>query len=164
MIRLLPERKANRLPDFDYSSPGIYFLTLCAKDKAALFGSFSDWNAHKPPKLHLSSAGECVENAVRDLDRQIGVNVLHSVLMPNHLHLLLRLSGEDPVSPASRANQRIPRLISAMKRRCNAEAGEQLFQRSYYDHVIRDEADFRRIWEYIETNPMKWSEDRFYTD
>ena len=65
---------------------------------------------------------------------------------------------------ASSPTQSVPQLIRSFKTLVTKELGEQIWQRSYYDHVIRDEADYLRIAEYIQKNPARWREDRFYTD
>ena len=56
----------------------------------------------------------------------------------------------------------IPRFVASLKRFSNQEIGENIFQRSYHDHVIRGEQDYLKIWEYIDTNPLKWELDCFF--
>ena len=63
---------------------------------------------------------------------------------------------------STRANEKIPRMVAAFKRFCNAEIGRDIFQRTYFDRVIRDEHDYEMIWNYIDTNPAKWENDCFY--
>ena len=58
----------------------------------------------------------------------------------------------------------IPNAVGAIKRLTQRELGQMIFQRSYHEHVIRNEADYRQIWEYIDTNPAKWAEDRYYRE
>ena len=55
-------------------------------------------------------------------------------------------------------------LISTIKRFTNKKCGTQLWQRSYHDHVIRNDSDYLEIWNYIDGNPTKWTEDRYYTE
>lgn len=62
-----------------------------------------------------------------------------------------------------RANQTIPAFVSTLKRMTNRTAGVQLWQRGYYDHIIRDQLDYDTIWHYIDENPAKWPHDQFYT-
>ena len=64
---------------------------------------------------------------------------------------------------SSRPTQLLSRVIAALKRFTNREAGQSLWQTSYYDHVIRNEADAFRVREYMENNPARWQEDRYYT-
>ena len=94
-----------------------------------------------------------------------GVTVDKYVIMPNHIHLILLV--EDTASAGtSRApsptNAVIPHFVSTLKRFCHRDIGTQIFQRSYHDHVIRDEADYLKIWQYIDNNPARWQEDCFY--
>lgn len=77
-----------------------------------------------------------------------------------NIHLLISLSDGAAGSP--RPTQRIPRIVSALKRLTNSSTGEKLWQVSYYDHVVRNEEDFLRIWEYIDTNPTRWAEDEYH--
>ncbi len=94
-----------------------------------------------------------------------GVFVDKYVIMPNHVHLIIRVNrSEDGAPRSSRPTRLIPRIIAAMKRFSNQEAGFNMWQTSYHDHIIRSEADYRRIWEYIDTNPSKWREDCYYED
>ena len=94
--------------------------------------------------------------------------------MPNHLHLLIRIDSEDiryeedsmgGESPSPTLSDIICSLkslttkISKEKGLCN----KTIWQRSFHDHIIRNQADYQRIWQYIDTNPVKWSEDCFYT-
>lgn len=62
------------------------------------------------------------------------------------------------------ANEIIPKLVSSLKRYTNKQAGIDLWQRSYYDHIIRTQKDYDQIWEYIDTNPIKWEIDKYYTE
>ncbi len=69
-----------------------------------------------------------------------------------------------PPPTVTPANALFLHYVSALKRFSNRNAGEELFQRFYHDHVIRGDADYQRIWEYIDTNPTKWENDCFYTE
>ena len=92
------------------------------------------------------------------------------VIMPNHIHLLIYISNKEEVfgkgtsRTPSPTNALIPQYISTLKRLCNKEFGQNIWQRSYHDHVIRDCADHDLIWQYIDTNPARWEQDRFYTE
>jgi REP element-mobilizing transposase RayT len=85
--------------------------------------------------------------------------------MPNHVHLIVRVTTAGNGAPgSSRPTQTIPQVVAALKRFSNQEAGIKLWQTSYHDHIIRNEADYLRIWNYIDTNPAKWREDCYYTE
>ena len=94
------------------------------------------------------------------------------VIMPNHIHLLLSVAVESGTSRAPsptttqkafRANQAVPHAISTLKRFVNRDVGYNVFQRSFHDHVIRGEQDYREIGQYIDQNPQKWQLDSFFT-
>ena len=102
-------------------------------------------------------------------DRIDGLRVEKYVIMPNHVHLLLRIDGMitgadgGPPRASAPTYATMPSAIGALKRLIHREAGQAIFQRSYHEHVIRSEADYREIWSCIDTNPAKWAEDRYYT-
>ena len=86
------------------------------------------------------------------------------IIMPNHVHLLIRVAAGD--SGASRMPRPtdgiVPKFVSALKRFTNKENHVQLWQSGYYDHIVRDENDFLRTWQYIDNNPAAWLEDKYY--
>ena len=81
--------------------------------------------------------------------------------MPNHIHLLIMVYNCDNAI-TSGANSAIPRLISTLKRFVNKEVGIDVWQRSYHDHIVRNERDYDEIWQYIDENPLKWKLDCYY--
>ena len=163
----LPLRKRNRLPEFDYSTPGAYFITVCTENKRNLFGQIVGGGAFDAPQMHLSPAGQIVQKYILSGNRIAGVTVDKYVIMPNHLHLIIFVDSKSDGGTSrapSPTNALIPHFVSTMKRFCNKDAGVNLFQRSYHDHVIRGEEDYLKIWQYIDTNPIKWNEDCFYNE
>ena len=90
-----------------------------------------------------------------------GVRVDHYVVMPNHVHMILVLPEDG--GRALRAPT-LSRIIRAWKETVTKTLGRPIWQRSFYDHIIRDENDYRQIWNYIDTNPAKWAGDRYYID
>ena len=166
MAENLPRRKSPRLPGWDYSAPGAYFVTVCTREKEKLLGKVVGGGIYDAPQMRLSQYGTAVEEGLREMGDCAGVTVEKTVIMPNHIHLLLlvrKLPGGSSQAP-NPTNATIPKFISLFKRRCNRLCGENVLQRSYHDHVIRDEADYRRIWTYIDENPAKWREDCFYCE
>ena len=157
----LPKRKSNRLSDYSYSQHGCYFLTLCSINKLPLFCRIKEGTVSEPPTIQLSNYGTIVEKQLQSMqDIYADIHIEKYVIMPNHIHLLIFIRQSD--SSSQPANDRIPSLISTLKRFTNKTAGVTLWQRSYYDHVIRDESDFLTRWKYIDDNPAKWMLDRFY--
>ena len=96
------------------------------------------------------------------------ISVEKYVIMPNHIHLLISLnfangrSGPPVPTIINNANSEISKFVGTFKRFTNKEYGKNIWQRSFYDHIIRGEEDFKEIWEYIDGNPQKWREDRIY--
>ena len=80
--------------------------------------------------------------------------------MPDHIHLIVTVNSGQSGTPAPtrdiNKNSEISKFVSTLKRFCNKEYGENIWQRSYYDHIIRDQNDYNEVWEYIENNPKKW--------
>ena len=173
----LPVRKPNRLKEYDYSTPGAYFLTVCTRDRRRILsrieappdGAVGEGLA--PPAVLLYEAGALVEKQIRDLpDRFENLFVDRFVIMPNHIHLLLSVSyGPGGASPSPTDKTDVTAVIGTFKslttRLWHTIGGTgPLWQRSYYDHVIRGEDDYRAIAEYIDANPARWREDEFYTE
>lgn len=159
----LPRRKPNRLPNYDYSQAGYYFITLCTKDKQPLFWQPSvGADIIRPPQgVPLSSIGRVVDEAIRAIPAHYpNVALDKFVVMPNHIHLILVLGadadGRPQVAPT------VSRVMKQFKGAVSKRAGIPLWQKSFHDHVIRGEADYRRIWNYIDANPRKWREDCYY--
>jgi len=84
-----------------------------------------------------------------------GISLMHYVIMPNHVHMLLLLN---------RSNTSVSTVVNQMKRHISLQTGRPIWQKSFFDHVVRNEADYLRIWEYIDENPKKWSIDRYNPD
>ena len=164
-----PQRKQNRLLGYNYDRPGYYFITVCANERAEFFWEASAMRSVgadiiRPFSPALSQYGCLVEQAIQDIPQHYaGVRVDKYVVMPNHIHMILSLarSGGRIISAPTKA---IPTIVGQMKRVVSKKAGFPMWQKSYHDHIIRGEADYRRIWEYIETNPAKWREDCYYEE
>ncbi|MBR5437584.1 MAG: transposase [Clostridia bacterium] len=165
-----PIRKPNRLKHYDYGSNGMYFITICTKNKAHILGKIVGATIGRPPRICLSRCGEITKYAIENINSFYpAVSVVKYVIMPNHIHLIVTVNKPDSdKNGTSRApsptNAVIPRVISTFKRLVNKDTGKDTFQRSYHDHIIRNEKDYEKIWEYIDTNPMKWESDCFYSD
>ena len=84
------------------------------------------------------------------------------VIMPNHIHMLIHVESENGPMWASAPTQSISNRIRSFKTLVSKQLGVSIWQRSYYDHVIRNEQDYLRIWQYLDDNPAKWAEDEYY--
>ena len=115
------------------------------------------------PQIRLSQSGEIARKQLENM-AQFYENVILEkyVIMPNHIHLLLHITGHFETNPASRQDAAVSRFVGTFKRFCNKQIGKNIWQTSFHDHVIRGEADYQQIWMYIETNPARWEKDCFY--
>ena len=166
-----PVRRNNRLETWNYSSNGAYFITICIQNRQCLLSHIVGGGVLDAPYVQLTETGEVVDYRIREMNRQYPeVQTEKYVIMPNHIHLLIRIAKEGnvissgPSGTPAPTNAVIPAYISTLKRLCNQKLGKNIWQRSYHDHIIRNEADYQRIWSYIDTNPAKWEEDCFYTE
>ena len=154
----LRERKSPRLKDYDYSHPGAYFVTICTKDKQCILGEIVGEGLCPLPKNTLTPIGKEIEKSVQFLiENYKGGSIPKYVIMPNHIHLIVVLedSGGDGTPP-------LQNVVRGLKSYTSNKYGEMLWQRSFHDHIIRDAQDYQKIWEYIDTNPLKWELDCFY--
>lgn len=165
----LPKRRSPRLKGYDYGTGGAYFITICVQNRRCIL---SEIMASKitvgeglaPPEVQLTDKGRVAEEQLVLLpDRFPSVAIDKYVIMPNHIHLIIRLQeAAGGASPSPTVTQVIGTFKSLATRLCEGET--KLFQRSFYDHVIRNEADYREIWTYIDQNPAKWNDDCFYVE
>ena len=156
----LPKRKSNRLPDFDYRTPGAYFITICTKDRKCLLWDTVGASIARP---QLSKYGLVVHKAICDIPKHYpAISIDHYVVMPNHVHLLLQINtdadGRPMVAPT------ISTVVQQFKGIVSKQIGHSIWQKLFHDHVIRNAADYMKIWEYIENNPLQWKLDCFYSE
>ena len=163
----LPQRKPTRLKAYDYSAAGAYFLTICTEGKRCILSRILPVGGGvlDAPRTQLTPFGKIVESTIHDLDSHYSdLSVDQYVIMPNHIHLLISVKddGASRTPPPTKANERIPSFVSTLKRFTNRACGVSLWQRSFHDHVVRGESDYRAIWAYIEENPLRWEKDRYF--
>ncbi|MGN0530258.1 MAG: transposase [Eubacterium sp.] len=156
----LPKRKPNRLKEFDYSTNGAYFITICVKDRKCVLGKIVGEGLCALPKIELTPIGNEIVNSIKYINKNYeNVFIEKYVIMPNHIHLIVILDNQT----GGRGNPPLQNVIGQLKSYTTKKYGKQLWQRSYYDHIIRNEDDYLNIWEYVNSNALKWAEDEFYT-
>ncbi len=164
----LPKRKPTRLKNYDYSSEGAYFVTICTHNRQNILSNVVGDGVHDIPQINLSQHGKVTEKYILIMNSKYdNIFIDKYIIMPNHIHIIIRIakSLENGLSQAPNpTNSIVPKFISLFKRYCNREIGHNIFQRSFHDHIIRGENDYLKIWNYIDLNPAKWKEDRFYTE
>lgn len=152
-------RKQLRLKNYDYKNNGAYFITICTVGKRHILGKIVGGDAYIAPHIELSEYGVTVEKYVKNIK---GLDTY--TIMPNHIHMIIRIGFDsDGTMWASSPTRGIPQLIKSFKTMVSKECGTTIFQRSYYDYIIRSEPDFTEKQNYILSNPGKWVEDEYYS-
>ena len=152
----------SRLPNWDYSDSGYYFITICSKDKEDFFGNILN------NKMHLSKIGEITNKCWLEIPNHFPfVELDKFVVMPNHIHGIIIIHDalrRDGACPVSTKSNTLGNIIGSFKSVVTKYTNKQkiLFkwQSRYYDHIIRNEKEFYRIKQYIKDNPMNWETDR----
>lgn len=177
MENRLPQRKHIRLKEYDYSQSGIYFITICTKERRHILSNIMpagdgpigpvgrDDLGAPPVQVVLTPIGKIVQKYLNSISKAYPwVTVEHSVIMPNHVHVLLWFHEDGGRrAGSSRPTQLLPRIIAAWKRFTNRDTGRSLWQSGYYEHIIGDDNDFLNHWTYIDQNPARWAEDEYFT-
>ena len=161
---ILPKRKNTRLKNYNYNTPGVYFVTICVKDRKQLLSKITVGDGVLDvPKNILLNYGKIADKYINQLNNFYdNISIDKYVVMPNHIHLLIRIFNKGGTSRTpSPTNNMVAMLVSTFKRFCNKEYGEDIWQRSYHDHIIRGDEDYEKIWEYIDTNVLRWEDDCF---
>ena len=153
-------RKPTRLRGFDYTQKRAYFVTACTHERCAILADICRGGALLLP------IGEIVAKEIQRLPQTYAVSIDKYVIMPNHIHMILVLENRAQAEMIS-----VSDILCALKSRttklANAldeQPGRMIWQRSFHDHIIRDEKDYLKIWQYIDENPRKWELDCFYQD
>jgi len=157
-MRELPQRKPNRLAGYDYSQNGAYFITICVKGRHEIL-----WQSVVGAACghtQLSKIGNTVENETLRLNSIYdNVSLDCYVVMPNHIHMILFVTSNERTQFAPT----ISRVIKQWKGSITKQIGFSLWQKSFHDHIIRNDDEYRHVAEYIKNNPNNWEQDRFYS-
>lgn len=154
-------RQSIRLRHYDYRQAGAYFVTLCTQGRELTFGEIV------ADAMHRNAYGAIVAEDWMALATQFGyVDLDTFVVMPNHLHGII-VMDDTPGQAGKRLS--LGRIVGTFKTQSTKHVNEwretpgaPLWQRNYYEHVIRDAADWERIREYIVANPARWTQDEEY--
>ena len=182
----LPKRKDLRLKHYDYSSAGAYFVTICTKDRKRILsniikpsvgvGALDDplngfLNEPQIPQIQLTEIGKVTEKYLLSSENIPGVKIDRYVIMPDHIHVIIFLYPDKYTSRkdgSSRAptptNEMLPHIVSTFKRFCNREIGNNIFQRGYMEHIVRDREDYETRAKCIYENPIRWYYDELYAE
>src|SRR5271155_3295996 len=166
----LPRRRSIRLPDFDYSHPGSYFVTILSHDAKLIFGELI------LGRMKLSAIGSIVSDCWRDIPIHFpGIELSEFIVMPNHIHGIVRIPArarravplprhaEKVEAYGSPCAGSVPTIVRSFKsavplkaRKLLGRPDERLWQRNYFERVIRNEREFNKVSRYIAQNPARW--------
>lgn len=180
-------RRSIRLKGYDYSQAGLYFVTICIKNRECLFGEIANG------QMILNDPGKMVEIEWIKLPKRFKNIELHEyIVMPNHFHAILEIRRDNPrgypiegqpqgiaptiaptTIPTETKNKTLGDIIGAFESITTVEYirgvknnnwqpfDGKLWQRNYWEHIIRNEQEYYRISQYIINNPSKWNDDKF---
>jgi len=166
-------RKSIRLQEYDYSQSGYYFVTICTHKRENIFGKIID------SKMILNELGEIIKDELlKSEEIRDEIKIDYYVIMPNHIHAIIiiekqKSDSSDIVVANGRSPLRMPSkslssFISGFKSVCTKRVniirnslGIPLWQRNYYEHIIRNEKELFEIRKYIENNPINWNDDEY---
>ena len=162
-------RKPNRLKDYDYSSGGAYFITICTNNRDKNLSYIRSGDPCGLPYVELTALGKITEATLAEIETA-DLTVDKYVIIPNHIHLIIKICTPQDSHKGCRygVTKAIGKYKSLCANRwlayCKATGTEYhpIWQRSYYDHIIRSENDYLEIWKYIDENPIKWTLDKYY--
>ena len=156
-----PKRKNIRLLGYDYSTPANYFLTIVVLNRKCLLGNISNG------EMVLSEVGEMVRKTLKEVTNKYeDSEIPHYVIMPNHIHLIIQNTGGDRINEIVRWMKSLTtnRYLRSIKGKECSHGYNKLWQRNYYDHIIRNQHSYDYIANYIFTNPQRWKYDKLNSD
>ena len=167
----LPNRKSTRLPAYDYGQTGGYFVTVCTEGRRNTLARIRRGDPCGRPQLQLTDLGMAAKETFALVEKLYGVVFDIWTIMPNHIHFVVILPGQRATA---RVAPTLGRVVGAYKsivyQRWRQLCGERgctaakIWQRNYYEHVVRNDQDLEEIRKYIDENPAKWTEDKLYCE
>jgi putative transposase len=175
-------RRSIRLKGYDYSRAGLYYITVCTQNRECLFGRIADG------KMTLNDAGRMVDEWYHELENKYcGIECHEYIVMPNHIHFIIQTPSK-PTAPTNvipiitdergqtdeTKRVEIGDIVQWLKTMTTNEYifnvkqngwtpfPGKLWQRNYYEHIIRDENEYRNIAGYILNNPLNWLKDEYH--
>ena len=144
-------RKPTRIPGFDYSSQNYYFITICTFEKNCIFGTVGNLNWY----------GKTAYEDLLQIEKHFSnVRIDNCIVMPNHIHAIIAIDGASDVS----LDQIVGIYKSGVTRKIRQKQPSiKVWQRSFHDHIIRNQKEYEQIWQYVQFNGQKWEQDCFYS-
>ena len=154
-------RQSIRLKNYDYSSTGMYYVTICTQDRANLFGDIVGAALRGRP----GNADQMVAKWLMETENKFsGTNIEKFIVMPNHIHFIVCIQGGHIGPPLHDIIEWFKTMttneyIRGVKSGLYPPFNKRIWQRNYFERIIRDDAEYQRKWQYIEENPARWAED-----
>lgn len=147
-------RHTIRLKGYDYSKIGMYFITICTQDRSSIFGNIENG------QVKLSKIGNIAENMLLKVQRKMKntVEINEYVIMPNHIHFILEIKVNSKIC----LGNFLTHYKSLVTKSINKNYDINVWQRNYYEHIIRNEKEMYLIIEYIRNNPINWKKDSLH--
>ena len=167
----LPVRKSMRLKNYNYSENGAYYVTICTKNRRCLFSKVVGSIHESTAKIKLKTYGRIVDEIINTLSNRFDINIDNYVIMPNHIHMIISIKNSSIKRSIRESTLRnrstISNVVGYLKMNSSKmiheiNPDENVWQSSYYDHIIRDENDYLEKWNYIDGNPSKWAKDGYF--
>ena len=153
----VPKRKPIRIENYDYSTPGAYFITVCTANREKIFWSDRRGELCSPANVPLSDIGMIVNNEIQKLNTVYdSVRVDKYCIMPDHVHMIIHIDPNgrgELCSPADIPS--LSRIVKQFKGCITKRIGFSIWQKTYYDHIVRNEEEYDKIKKYIEENTVK---------
>lgn len=143
-------RKRIRLENYDYSKENMYFVTICIKDRAEILGKIVKEN-----EIELTKEGCVVKQNINKIEKLYdNIMIDEYIVMPNHIHILFFISNKSGVT--------ISKIVKHYKANISRELKYSIWQKSFYEHIIRNEKEYSKIKEYIKNNIINWKKDEYF--
>ncbi|MBR1822946.1 MAG: transposase [Ruminococcus sp.] len=157
-------RKYIRLVNYDYSSNGLYFITICTRDRVHYFSRITEDQQFVGadiirPIVTLTEIGKILDFSINDVKNHYdNVDVVKYCIMPDHVHLIISIMNDVMNENGGRmiSAPTVSTIIGSLKRFVSKTTGISLWQKSFHDHIIRSEKEFLEICGYIDNNPINW--------
>ena len=158
-----PKRKPTRMYGADYDTVGAYFITICTKERQNYFWNNVGATIGRPQDVELSPYGKTVDDAINNISNIYpSISVEQYVIMPDHIHLLLLIHADDCGRPMVAPT--ISRVVQQLKGYVTKNIGVSLWQKLFFDHIIRNRQDYEEHVKYILENPLRWHYDKLYSE
>ena len=156
------KRKNLRVPQYNYSNIGYYFITICIKNRKCILSQIINTTEKNSINLKLLQYGEISEKIIENTNKVYdNIQIYDYVIMPNHIHFICEIT-KNVKNNALPQNAIIPSIVGTLKKLINKECKEKIWQRNYYEHIIRNEKEYLKILQYMQDNPYRWAEDKYY--